>query len=119
MSATGAEKYAAALASPAAGGRPGSLAIAGGASGSSTLPSSLASSGGDQSDLATAQDAQTAILAATIDAWSGRIQVAKGLGALDPESWTKSIGFMTDLKLVPKAITVNDVLQTGLLPAGG
>lgn len=49
---------AAALASPASGGRPGSLAIAGGASGSSTLPSSLASSGGDQSDLATAQAMQ-------------------------------------------------------------
>jgi NitT/TauT family transport system substrate-binding protein len=70
-------------------------------------------------DLATAKDTQTAILAATIDAWSGRIQVAQGLGALDPESWTKSIGYMTDLKLVPNPITVDDVLQTGLLPTGG
>ncbi len=70
-------------------------------------------------DLATARDAQTAILGATIDAWSGPIQVAKGLGSLDPESWTKSIAYMTDLKLVPNPITVNDVLQTGLLPAGG
>ncbi len=69
-------------------------------------------------DLASASDTQSAILNATIDAWSGPSQVDHGLGALDPDGWTSSIAYMTKLGLVPKPVTVDDVLQTDLLPSG-
>ena len=60
-----------------------------------------------------------AILAATIDAWSGPVQQTDGLGALDPAGWTASIAYMTELGLVPKPVTVVDLLDPGLLTQGG
>ena len=48
----------AALAGPAVGGRPGGLGVAGNPGGGAAIPSSLATSGGDQSDLATVQAMQ-------------------------------------------------------------
>ena len=68
-------------------------------------------------DLATARDTQKAILAATIDSWVGPTQVDHGLGALDADGWASSIQYMTSLGLVPKPVTVDDVLQGDLLPA--
>ena len=70
-------------------------------------------------DLASAREAQAAILAATIVAWSGPVQDADGLGALDPGGWTASIAYMTELGLVPNPITIDDVLDPGLLTQGG
>lgn len=69
-------------------------------------------------DLAKAREAQSAILAATIDAWSGVVQQGDGLGALDPTGWTASIAYMTELGLVAKPLTVVDVLDPGLLTQG-
>jgi putative riboflavin transport system substrate-binding protein len=70
-------------------------------------------------DLGTAREAQSAILAATIDAWSGTLQKTDGLGALDTAGWTTSIGYMTELGLVPNPVTVDDVLDQGLVNRGG
>ncbi len=70
-------------------------------------------------ELAKAREAQTAILAATIDAWSGTAQASGGLGALDSAGWTASIAYMTELGLVPNPVTVDDVLDPGLLTPGG
>jgi NitT/TauT family transport system substrate-binding protein len=67
-------------------------------------------------ELASARDAQEAILAATIDSWTGPSQVDHGLGALDTDGWTSSIKYLTSLGLVKQPITVEDVLQTDLLP---
>ena len=67
-------------------------------------------------ELASSRDTQAAILAATIDSWTGPTQVDHGLGAIDPDGWTSSIAYMTTLGLVPKPVTVDDVLQTDLLP---
>ncbi len=69
-------------------------------------------------DLGTARETQQAILTATIEAWSGPVQESDGLGALDPTGWTASIAFMTDLGLVPKPVTLVDVLDPGLLAQG-
>ena len=70
-------------------------------------------------DLGKAREAQAAILAATIDAWSGTVQAADGLGALDTAGWTESIAYMTELGMVPKPVTVDEVLDPGLLTVGG
>jgi NitT/TauT family transport system substrate-binding protein len=69
-------------------------------------------------DLAKARETQSAILSATIDAWTGTVQQADGLGALDPTGWTASIAYMTSLGLVAKPVTLVDVLDPGLLTQG-
>jgi len=58
---------------------------------------------------------QKAILAATIDAWTGG-GAASGLGAIDRAGWTKSVAFMTGLGLVPNAVTVEQLVDETLLP---
>jgi NitT/TauT family transport system substrate-binding protein len=68
-------------------------------------------------DLATARETQAAILDATIDVWTGPAQEAHGLGAIEPADWEKSIAYLTTIGLVPNPVTVDDVLETGLLPA--
>ena len=45
-------------------------------------------------ELATAKDAQAAILQATIESWSGPTQQAQGLGAIDRDGWTTSIAYL-------------------------
>jgi putative riboflavin transport system substrate-binding protein len=70
-------------------------------------------------DLAASRDTQAAILDATIDVWSGPVQESKGLGAIEPSDWEKSLEFMTDLGLVPNPVTVDDLIDTGLLPQTG
>ena len=67
-------------------------------------------------ELATNRDVQSAILAATIATWPGPASVAGGLGAINRAGWTASIDFMTGLGLVPKPVTVDDVVRTDLLP---
>jgi len=70
-------------------------------------------------ELASSRDTQDAILAATIDSWTGPTQVDHGLGALDTDGWKSSIDYMTKLGLVPNPVTVDDVLRTDLLPDAG
>jgi NitT/TauT family transport system substrate-binding protein len=67
-------------------------------------------------ELESARDTQAAILAATIEVWSGPVQDAIGLGAIDPADWEASIEYLTSLDLVPNPVTVEDLLDTGLLP---
>jgi NitT/TauT family transport system substrate-binding protein len=69
-------------------------------------------------ELASQRDAQAAVLAATIEAWSGPIQKDRNLGAIDEAGWTASIPVLTQLKLVPKPVTVEELVRTDLLPAG-
>jgi NitT/TauT family transport system substrate-binding protein len=68
-------------------------------------------------ELATARDTQAAILDATIEVWKGPAQEARGFGAIEPTDWEKSIAYLKTLGLVPNPVTVDDVLETGLLPA--
>ena len=68
-------------------------------------------------DLATARDTQAAILDATVAVWKGPAQEARGFGAIEPSDWETSIEYLKTLGLVPNPVTVDDVIETGLLPA--
>lgn len=70
-------------------------------------------------ELASARDAQAAILAATIATWEGPVQEQHGLGALDLAGWQASIPYFESLGVVKKPVTVEDLVRTDLLPAGG
>jgi len=61
---------------------------------------------------------QEAILKATIDAWrpSGAAAGSPISGAVDPAAWEKSLAFMTSLKLVPKPVTVPDLIDPSFVP---
>lgn len=69
-------------------------------------------------DLGTAADVQRAILNATIDTWTGPEQEARGLGAIDSGDWDTSIAYLESLGLVPNPVSADDMVDTGLLPAG-
>jgi len=69
-------------------------------------------------ELGAARDTQAAILDATIEVWSGPAQEARGLGAIEPGDWQKSIEYLKTLDLVPNPVTTDDLIDTGLLPAG-
>lgn len=62
---------------------------------------------------------QDAILRATIEVWQSDLTRSAGLGAIDRDGWQASIEFMTDLDLVPRPVTVDDLVDAGLLPAPG
>jgi len=68
-------------------------------------------------ELAEQREAQLAILEATIDVWSGRVTADHGLGAIDRDGWQASVTFMTDLGLVPNAVTVDALVTDAFLPA--
>ena len=66
------------------------------------------------------QDAQLAILKATIATWPNTVTPYLGTyGFLNVGGWKSSIDYMTTLKLVPKPVTVDDVLDQTILPAAG
>lgn len=69
-------------------------------------------------ELETSRDTQAAVLAATIDSWTGAVQAESGLGAIDEAGWAESIAFMSELGLVPNPVTVEDLVRTDLLPGG-
>ena len=69
-------------------------------------------------ELASDREGQAAVLAATIDAWTGKLQQTRGLGAIDEPGWTASIPLMTELKLLAKPVTTEELVRTDLLPAG-
>ena len=70
-------------------------------------------------ELAADRDTQAAILDATIEVWRGSAQEAGGLGAIEPRDWEASLTFLTDLGLVPNPVTVDDLIDTGILPGTG
>jgi NitT/TauT family transport system substrate-binding protein len=69
-------------------------------------------------ELATDRATQSAILAATIDAWEGTLQAERGLGAVDREGWAASIAFLEEQGLVPNPVTIEDLLRDDMLPPG-
>lgn len=68
-------------------------------------------------ELASAREVQAAILDATIEVWRGAAQEANGFGAIEPSDWERSIAYLETLEMVPNPVTVEDVIDTGLLPA--
>jgi NitT/TauT family transport system substrate-binding protein len=70
-------------------------------------------------ELAANRDTQAAILDATIEVWRGPAQEGAGLGAIEPSDWGASLTFLTDLGLVPNPVTVDDLIDTGILPGTG
>jgi hypothetical protein len=69
-------------------------------------------------ELASAREAQLAVLEATIESWSGPVQVAGGLGAVDRDGWAASIDYLTSLGLVPNPVTVDDLVRDDLIRTG-
>ena len=69
-------------------------------------------------ELGSDRTGQAAVLAATIDSWSGPLQGTRGLGAIDTPGWQTSIAFMDKLKLLAKPVTPEDLVDATLLPAG-
>jgi NitT/TauT family transport system substrate-binding protein len=69
-------------------------------------------------ELASARDAQAAILQATIDSWAGPVQQARSLGAIDRNGWTASIAYLGTLGLVKNPVTTDKLVREDLLPAG-
>ncbi|MEA2547520.1 MAG: putative riboflavin transport system substrate-binding protein [Chloroflexota bacterium] len=69
-------------------------------------------------DLATNRPLQEAILAATIADWrpSGAAAGSPISGAVDTAAWQKTIAFMTTLGLVPKPVTIADLVDTSVAP---
>jgi NitT/TauT family transport system substrate-binding protein len=70
----------------------------------------------EEPTLGDARDTQAAILGATIEVWSGPAQEARGLGAIEPADWEKSLEYLKTLDLVPNPVTVDDLIDTALLP---
>ncbi len=69
-------------------------------------------------ELATQRDAQAAVLNATIASWTGTVQAAQRLGAIDNDGWTKSIAYLGTLGLVKNPVTVDQLVRGDLLPGG-
>ena len=70
-------------------------------------------------EIATAKDVQLAILKATIETWKSQNPTSTGYGWIDTDGWTASIAYMTGLKLVPKPVTLDQLVDTSLLPPAG
>jgi ABC-type nitrate/sulfonate/bicarbonate transport system substrate-binding protein len=70
-------------------------------------------------ELESDRETQAAILDATIEVWQGPVQEQRGLGAIEPADWEASVEFLTELGLVPNPVTVDDLIDTGLLPGSG
>lgn len=69
-------------------------------------------------ELAAGRDAQLAILEATIESWTGPVQAAAGVGAIDRDGWVRSIDYLTSLGLVPNPVTVDDLIASDVLGSG-
>ena len=68
-------------------------------------------------ELAKERDLQSAVLAATIESWSGPLQRTQGLGAIDEPGWTASIKVLDGLKLLAKPVVVGQLVRSDFLPA--
>ena len=71
-------------------------------------------------ELKSGQALQAKILQATIASWGGPYTGAHGYGAIDPHAWAQSLAFMSSLPehLVPKPVTVDQLIDASLLPGG-
>lgn len=69
-------------------------------------------------ELAGDREKQLAVLRATIEIWQSERTATAGLGALDRDGWAATIDFMSKLPgdLVPKPVSVDDILTDALLP---
>ena len=67
-------------------------------------------------ELAAQREKQAAILDATIATWSPA-SGGGAFGAIDRASWEASVVYMTKLGLVPKPVTVDELVRDDLLPA--
>ena len=68
---------------------------------------------------ADAKKTQEAILAATAAVWTPSWDSKAPLGSINRDGWSASIAYLTKLGLVPKAVTVDDLVRTDLLPPAG
>jgi putative riboflavin transport system substrate-binding protein len=59
---------------------------------------------------------QRAILMATIDMWQSDRTSAEGLGTIDRDGWTASIALLTQLGLVAKPVTVDELVDPRFIP---
>jgi putative riboflavin transport system substrate-binding protein len=59
---------------------------------------------------------QRAILDATIEMWQNDMTRNEGLGVMDRDGWKDSIAFLTELGLVAKQVTVDDVIDDRFIP---
>ena len=71
-------------------------------------------------ELKSQQALQLTILKATIATWQSPYTQAHGLGAIDQAGWQQSLTFMSGLPehLVPHPVTVSQLVDPSLLPAG-
>jgi NitT/TauT family transport system substrate-binding protein len=60
---------------------------------------------------------QMDILKATIETWGGADPTSASYGQIDRAGWQASIDYMTTLKLVPKPVSVDDLVDATWLPA--
>ncbi len=67
-------------------------------------------------ELAADRELQAAILDATIATWRDPTGT-RPFGAIDRAGWAASIAYLAGLDLVPKPVTVDDVIRDDLLPA--
>ncbi|HUQ44562.1 MAG TPA: ABC transporter substrate-binding protein [Candidatus Limnocylindria bacterium] len=68
-------------------------------------------------ELASDEVGQAAILAATIKTWSRPGTSSSGpFGLIDRAGWEASLAYLTELRLVPNPVTVDDLIRTDLLP---
>jgi len=60
---------------------------------------------------------QLAILKATVALWDSPYTLAHGPAAIDEPGWKSAIAFMSSIGLVPNPVTVDQVVNSSLLPA--
>jgi ABC-type nitrate/sulfonate/bicarbonate transport system substrate-binding protein len=66
-------------------------------------------------DLAADPELQRQILEATVATWKNT-RTGAPYGAIDTDGWQQSLDFMTTLGLVPNPVTVDQLVDTSLLP---
>ncbi len=68
-------------------------------------------------ELGEGRQAQAAILAATVEAWTSDFTDANGLGAIDREAWETSVEFMRSLPdtVVARPVTVDELVTEEML----
>jgi NitT/TauT family transport system substrate-binding protein len=67
-------------------------------------------------ELASQRETQAAILAATVSTWARAGGDATSFGQIDTAGWQASIAYMTRLGLVPKPVSVDQLVRADLLP---
>jgi NitT/TauT family transport system substrate-binding protein len=68
-------------------------------------------------ELAEQRETQLEILRATVFTWQSVLTEREGFGTIDHDGWQASLTFMTDLGLVPNAVTVDALVTDAFLPA--